>query len=137
VTAANAESELWLPTLGNRVLDVLNWRYSDMSGMHGEARLRVWDTPDGGFFAVVTERGRGMSVTNATDGIWKRLTAMYGRPLGLAELWPEGQSGPAHLDLALPELRKWVRLWPAGDENPMSGLLAAWWAVHAGDVLAP
>lgn len=131
----------WLPMLAARCEDIREWAYHTPEGC-GVARLRVWDTSDGGFFAVVTAAGDGLSVTNAADWIWRFLESRYGRPLGLAEFWPEGESGPAHADLVLPPPPRgaspgWLALWPVPPANPLSGLLGFWWDVNGAEILAP
>lgn len=133
---------LWLPNLGLKVFDQAEWRYRpDLHGPSGEARLRVWRAEGGGFFAVVTETGLGLSVTSAAADIWQRVERRYaGEAFALAELWPEGHSGEEHVDLVLPPRGgqvSWRRLWPAGELVPLRSVLDTWWLVNGADILAP
>jgi hypothetical protein len=134
--------EPWLPALGGLLRDEPDWLYQAASaGPFGKARLRVWQTPEGAMFAVVTETGQGLSVTNAATPIWRWLHCRYGVRVGLAEYWPEGQSGPAHVDLVLPPQKgfpqDWLRLWPVSDGNPHAALMSTWWSVYGDEILAP
>jgi hypothetical protein len=131
----------WLPMLQALCQDIPEWVYHPPGQCAGTARLRVWGTADGGFFAVVTETGTGLSVTNAADWIWRFLQSRYGLPFALAEYWPEGESGPAHVDLVQPSaggaFLGWQALWPVGPDNPQADLLDFWWSMHGADILAP
>jgi hypothetical protein len=107
----------------------------------------VWDSPlEAGCFAIVTESGVGLSVTSAAAAVYRRLCLEYGLPFGLAELWPEGQSGPAHLDLVVPSPGSlhgavWRRLWPTGSGGALDGwnpdAARMWVSVNAADIFAP
>lgn len=145
-----AAGKLWLPVLGRLVDEDRSWEYrNERLGPAGFARLRVWEAEAGGefrgHFAVVTESGAGLSVTNAAAAIRNRLRNVYGEPFGLAELWPEGHSGPAHLDLVLPVRPgcrpQWLRLWPTGLGGKVPGWDPAvadfWWLMNAEEILAP
>jgi hypothetical protein len=130
----------WLPVLGRVVIDDPDWRFrDDGDGFYGTARLRVWNSLEPGHFAVVTARGDGLSVTSGAAAIWLALLRQLGEPLGLAEYWPGGESGPAHADLVLPPRNgclEWQRLWPARPGHPLHGMLSTWWLVHGSEVLA-
>jgi hypothetical protein len=129
----------WLPGLSRVIIDDPQWRFRDGHGPHGLARLRVWQALEPGHFAVVTAGGGGLSVTNGAASIWLALTRQFGEPLGLAEYWPEGESGTAHADLVLPPRNgslEWQRLWPVHPSHPQHDLLSTWWLVHGGDILA-
>jgi hypothetical protein len=125
-------SRLWLPALGERVLDQ-PWRF----GPAGEAsRLRVWQAPEGGFFAVVTETGthRGTAELAVAEDTWRRLSERYGDPFGMAELWPAGE-----VDLVLPprdDRLSRVQVWPRRPGHSLLGVLGLWWAVNGDVILA-
>jgi len=139
--------KLWLPVLGRLAFEERAWLYqAPDGGPAGFARLRVWEGTDGGHFAVVTESGAGLSVTEAAELIRNRLRNVYGEPFGLAELWPEGHSGPAHLDLVLPVRPgcrpQWLRLWPTGLGGTLRNgwdpdVARVWWMMNAEEILAP
>src|SRR5262249_25682478 len=64
-------------------------------------RLRVWLAPDGTRFAIITERGPGMSVTNVAEYAYAALPARWPGPgLRVFEHYPvETGSNPAeHFD---------------------------------------
>lgn len=129
---------LYLPPLARKIRDE-GWHYKPRGSPAGYTRLRVWDTAEGGFFAAVTETGSGLSVTNAAQHIWQVLVRQYGQPLGLLELWPEGQSGELHADLVLEDpqgLLSWSRLYPVHPGHPLAGMLGVWWAVYGEDITA-
>jgi hypothetical protein len=131
--------QLWLPQLEYVAAEDQRWRYG-ATWPHGECILRVWHTAGGGYFAVVTETGRGLSVTNCAAGIYRRLRERYARhPFALAEYWPDGESGEAHVDMVhTPHegtLQRWTRLWPTPDTNPLHDLLETWWAVNGADIV--
>ena len=136
-----ASGGLYLPALVSKVRDEPQWYYyPPQAAAPGRARLRVWDTADGGAFAVVTETGWGLSVTNAAGYIRQVLSRVHGQPLGLLELWPDGQSGELHADLVLESPRgglTWSRLHPVHPAHPGSGQLGTWWLVYGDDILAP
>lgn len=125
----------WLPPLRELVRHDPAWAYRDDDGAWGTARLRVWLAGEG-YFAVVTERGGGRSVTNAARAIRRDLAREYGEPFGLAEHWPADQSPETgeHVDLVLPpgwpDSRGWTPLWPLGRRAPHYEVHEAWWAAH-------
>jgi hypothetical protein len=131
-------SRLWLPPLGEMLADEQLVYRLGTAGPHGVARLRAWTAGDG-WFAVVTDLGRGLAVTDAQPGLWKMLAGRFGRPFAMAEQWPEGRSGSAHVDLVLPpgpggtEL---VRIWPVTGDHPLREYVAAWWSACGDTVLA-
>jgi hypothetical protein len=129
----------YLPPLVHKVYDNPDWTFRPpQAPAPGTARLRVWDTADGGFFAVVTECGDGLSVTNGAQHIWQTLTRQYGQPFGLLELWPEGESGDLHADLVLESPQgglSWSRVHPVHPSHPDAGMFDVWWDVYGGDIL--
>jgi hypothetical protein len=129
-------SGLWLPALGEKVFDQPQWR--TQPGPGGDARLRVWQTADGGFFAVVTEPGSWRSAVRlvAAEDSWHLLSERYGEPFGLAELW----SADGSVDLVLPPRYGrlgWLQVQPARPGHSLAAALAAWWTVNGADILAP
>jgi hypothetical protein len=136
----------WLPVLHELVLDDLMWVFRagpERGAPEGLARLRVWAAGEThGHFAVVTETGAGLSVTNGAREIWRMLADQYGPPLGLAEYWPHEQSPDTgmHVDLVLPPRHErgpeWCRLWPAARSNPHYALFEAWWTAYGLDIIA-
>jgi hypothetical protein len=138
--------KLWLPALGEKVLDDRQWGYPDESQPRGFARLRVWDVPsEGGSFAIVTESA-GLSVTTAAYRIYMALAARYPEPFGMAELHPASARGPLHLDLVRPAVAglhrmEWLRLHPTGIGGTVPGwspdIANLWMAVHGEAVFEP
>lgn len=132
-------SRLWLPPLGDMLADEqLVYRKGGAAGPRGVARLRAWTAGDGRL-AVVTDLGRGLSVTEAQPGLWKMLADRFGRPFAMAEHWPEGRSGPAHVDLVLPpgtEGTGLLRIWPVTDGHPLREYVDAWWSLCGDTVLS-
>lgn len=135
----------WLPPLRELVLDDPLWTYRagpEKGAPEGLARLRVWQAGEAGHFAVVTESGAGLSVTNGAREIWRALAAQFGAPLGLAEWWPHEQSlrHGMHADLVLPPKPggepRWVRLWPVHRYNPHAVLFSDWWAAYGLQIMA-
>jgi hypothetical protein len=64
-------------------------------------RLRVWRTPDGTRFAIITERGPGMSVTNVAAQAYAAAAARWpGAPIRVFEHYPAGMGADAaeHFD---------------------------------------
>jgi len=131
-------SRLWLPPLGEMLTDEeLVYRVGTV-GPRGVARLRAWAAGDGRF-AVVTDLGRGLPVTDAQPGLWKMLAARFGRPFAMAEQWPEGRSGSARVDLVLPpgpQGTELLRIWPVTDGHPLREYVDAWWSVCGDTVLS-
>jgi hypothetical protein len=130
----------WLPHLQTLVADNREWVYR-ADGAYGRCRLRVWDTPDDGFFAIVTELGEGLSVTLAAASIYRVLAERYHEPFGLAELWPagEGVDPELHVDLVLPPADglplSWARAWPVDEAHPRADLLGLWWECNSDQIL--
>jgi hypothetical protein len=121
--------------VGNLIRDIPQWRYrcDEAGGRFGFARLRVWETGDRGHLAVVTEAGSPVSVTNAAGHIWAQLTADYPGRLTVLEHWPEGHSGPEHVDQVTGEggrFTGWQPLFPPNPANPAYPYLARWLAEH-------
>lgn len=131
---------IWLPPLRKVIRDEPRWWYParDTGAGYGEARLRVWNAALTGHFAVVTELGTGVSVTNAAGLIWQKLKAEYGMPLGLAEHYPAGLSSLGeHVDMVLSPVGRsldWMRLWPVPDANPDAGMLRMWWDIYGSEI---
>jgi hypothetical protein len=121
----------WLPALGELLVFDPLWSYK-AAGMEGICLLRVWRADDG-HFAVVTERGMGLSVTNAAEAIRQALAERYGEPLALAEHWTAEQAPVTgeHVDLVLPPRfpggQGWSALWPLGTRHPHYAVCRAWW----------
>lgn len=120
-----AGSTLWLPVLGDLVVDERLVYKRGAVGPRGVARLRVWDAVGGGHFAVVTDLGRGMSVTDARPGLRRMLQVRFGEPFAMAEQWPG-----SHVDLVLRPVdgeQATVRLWPDNPDSLLHGYVSAWW----------
>lgn len=127
------------------MLDDPLWTYragTERGAPEGLARLRVWQAGGAGHFAVVTESGAGLSVTNGAREIWRALAAEFGAPLALAEYWPHEQSPDTgvHADLVLPPspggAPGWCRLWPVERYHPHYALFEAWWTAYGLQVIA-
>jgi hypothetical protein len=137
----------WLPVLHELVLDDPMWVFRagpERGAPEGLARLRVWRAGEtSGHFAVITEKGLGLSVTTGAREIWRVLAEQYGPPLGLAEHWPHEQSPHigVHVDLVLAPPHpgsepEWSRLWPVHRYNPHYALFEAWWTAYGLDIIA-
>lgn len=92
------------------------------AGGGGMAGLRVWRTADGGHLALVTEKGLGVSITNAAEEITAALNARFRGSLVILEHWLPGD-GADHdrLDQVLvPPGRapRWRPVWPVPPANP-------------------
>lgn len=125
-------SGLWLPALGERVLDRQPWRPWLPEG----TRLRVWQTWDGGFFAVVTAPARrpGIGALAVTGDAWRCLAEKYGDPFGMAELWPGDE-----VQLVLPpcedQVAGRVQVYPLRPGHSLAPVLGTWWAVNGDEIL--
>jgi hypothetical protein len=135
-------SRLWLPSLGKMLSDEELVYHVGAVGPRGVARLRVWEAGDAaehGRFAVVTDLGRGMPVSDAQSGLWRMLASRLGQPFAMAEQWPEGRKGSAHVDLVLPpgpDGPEWLRIWPVTGDHPLREYVTAWWSVNGDAVLS-
>ena len=128
------------PALGAQLVDDACWRYPsrDCPGGTGIAWLRVWSAGDG-HLAVVTELGRGVSITKAIADIWQSLASRFPGPLividtGQATEAPESEE---HLDLVHVRDRtpQWQRLWPTPPASPNHVGFDAWMAAHQRTIL--
>ena len=122
-----------LPDITTPLHDDPYFRYdSRCAAGHGVARLRLWRTAehtDPVRLAVLTESGRGASLTNSAHEVWRTLTARYGHDLVVLEHWPAGEGiGGEHLDrLVVADGRDhYMRVWPAGENHPLRSDLDAW-----------
>lgn len=131
-------SRLWLPPLGDLLADEQLVYRKGAAGPRGVARLRAWAAGDGRF-AVVTDLGRGLPVTDAQPGLWKMLADRFGLPFAMAEHWPGGGPGLAHVDLVLPpgvEGTELLRIWPVTGDHPLREYVTSWWSVCGDTVLS-
>ncbi|MER6125341.1 hypothetical protein ABT173_22425 [Streptomyces sp. NPDC001795] len=107
------------------------WTYpSSCAGGGGIALLRVWRTADGGYLAILTENGIGVSITNAAEEIGAKLAANFPGPLVVLEHYRAGD-GADHerLDqvLVLPgRSAQWRAVWPVPPANPDYAVLRDW-----------
>ncbi|TLQ39194.1 hypothetical protein [Streptomyces marianii] len=103
---------------------------SSCGGRGGLAGLRAWQTADAGCLAIVTERGLGVSITNAAEEITAALTARLPGPLVVLEHWLPGDGADHHrLDqvLAAADRRpQWRRIWPTPPTNPHHASCETW-----------
>lgn len=127
---------LWLPALGDLVLDHCDRPVTAPGCESGEVRLRAWAAEDG-FFAAVTRRGGPDWATAGAPGLWRRLRRQYGDPVGLAEYHPESSPGGEHALLVAGECDgalEWARLYPAVPGHPQQAEMESWWAVFGREV---
>ncbi|MFE6274069.1 hypothetical protein ACFVQ9_35370 [Streptomyces goshikiensis] len=104
--------------------------FSPHMGGGGLAALRVWRTAEGGHLAIVTERGLGLSITNAAEVITTALSALLPGPLVVLEHWMPGD-GADHdrLDQVLVPVGlrpQWRRVWPTPPTNPGHAAYEEW-----------
>lgn len=87
----------------------------------------------------VTELGKGSSVTNSAEPIWRQLVDEYGEPLVLFEHWRTGD-GEDHArfdQVTVVDGRPhWRRMWPTPSTNPLHDVFDRWVAVNGLDLVA-
>ena len=128
--ARSGQDGLRLPVLRELIRDEPSWRYTcgTLAGK-GFCRLRVWTGGENLRVAVVSESGRGASVTNSAEMIWSALKEDYPGALLLLEHYPASQSmGREHLDMVLVHRGRpeWSAIWPTSVEHPHHAALEAW-----------
>jgi hypothetical protein len=122
---------------GSLAIDLPDWRYSSSAAAgHGYGRLRLFLPGCGGTLAIVTETGRGATVTNSDAEIvaaLHELTRSVGRDparLAVLEHWPAAESGHAgeHVDQMSGRV-VWRRVFPLddGDLPAEQRALRDWW----------
>lgn len=131
--------QLWLPQLEFMVTEDPYWRFG-ATWPYGECHLRVWHAALGGYFAVATELGRGLSAASCAGGIYRVLRERYARyAFALAVYHPPTMPGEEHVDLAHPPHdgvpQRWTRLWPTPETSPLHDLLETWWLVNGPDIV--
>lgn len=126
-------SDIELPVPVALVSTVSSWHYPSFTSEGGFAGLRVWAAEGCGHFAIVTETGRGTSVTNAIRYIAAEIARDYPGRLTLIEHYPPaaGPGGEEHWDhVTVAAGPSWTRLWPASPQHPRYAARRAWVTAH-------
>ncbi|MGW1290761.1 hypothetical protein ACWD4N_46200 [Streptomyces sp. NPDC002586] len=123
------------------LLDDPVWAYpSHCAGGGGVAHLRVWATDQNGHLAVVTEKGIGVTITNAAEDIHAKLANAHRGPLVVLEHWTAGDGAPyARLDqvhMASSGEPQWRAVWPIPPANPRFAVHHEWMRAFGAILLA-
>jgi hypothetical protein len=102
----------------------------------------VWLTAgrEPGHLAVVTETGRGGSVTESAGQIWAGLARRYGPSLVLLEHVPAPETGEGAETLDLVRVGAGgephgARVWPTPEDNPRHAGLELWMAKYGHQIV--